>query len=204
MSDAPGYWPRRHRAASASSTGSVNAELENEVWPGTGATGSQCARWIREQLGRIDGPTFFDRLVVGDDLTVPRDSPNLRGYVELALKSGFPHAALNLTGRPREAWLESYISDLLTHDIEQLEGSGQGRRRDPQRLRRHLEAYALNSAGLADNKTIYDAAGVTSRPHSHTKAFWRIYSSPSAFPRGPRIASSGWCNSPSATCSTQL
>ena len=34
---------------------------------------------------------------------------------------------------------------------------------DPARLRRYLEAYALNSAGLAEDKTLYDAAGIDRR-----------------------------------------
>lgn len=54
---------------------------------------------------------------------------------------------------------ESYIEDLLSHDVEQLE-EALGRRRDPQRLRRYLQAYALNSAGVAEHKTIYDAAQI--------------------------------------------
>lgn len=143
-------------------TGSVNAELENEVWPGTGRLTRvrMYPMTIREQLGRLNRPTFFDSVVTGDELRVPADSPDLRGYVDLALQSGLPHPALNLSGRPREAWLESYVADLLTHDVEQVDVRSRGRRRDTQRLRRYFEAYALNSAGLAEDKTIYDAAGV--------------------------------------------
>ena len=51
---------------------------------------------------------------------------------------------------------QSYVEDLLTHDVEAVEEG----RRDPQRLRRYFEAYALASAGTADRKTIYDAAEV--------------------------------------------
>jgi uncharacterized protein len=53
---------------------------------------------------------------------------------------------LALTGALRPAWFESYLDGLLTHDVEQLE-KPKTRRRDPQRLRRYFEAYALNSAG---------------------------------------------------------
>lgn len=143
-------------------TGSVNAELENETWPGTGRLTRMTMHpmTIREQRGDADATTFFDKLVARDALAVAPDTPDLRGYIELALQSGFPHPALRLTGRPREAWLDSYLADLLTHDVEQVEGYGPGRRRDPQRLRRYFEAYALSSAGLAEDKTIYDAAGI--------------------------------------------
>jgi predicted AAA+ superfamily ATPase len=141
-------------------TGSVRAELEHEVWPGTGriVRMTMYPMTVGEQLGR-GGRSLLDKLADGKELTVPEDPPDLRGYVELALRSGFPDAALRLTGRAREIWLESYIDDLLSHDVEQLE-EPLGRRRDPQRLRRYLQAYALNSAGVAEHKTIYDAARV--------------------------------------------
>ncbi|MDQ2940532.1 MAG: DUF4143 domain-containing protein [Actinomycetota bacterium] len=112
---------------------------------------------IREQIGRLDEPSFFDKLAAGQDLTVPSDSPDVRGYIALALQSGFPFAALQLSGQARQDWLESYIDDLLTHDIEQLEE----RKRDRERLRRYFEAYALNSAGVTDHKSIYEKAGVS-------------------------------------------
>ena len=141
-------------------TGSVRAESEHEVWPGTGRIVrlTMYPMTVAEQLGR-EGPSLFDKLAGGEELTVPKDCPDLRGYVELALRSGFPDASLRLSGRARELWLESYIEDLLSHDVEQLE-EHLGRRRDTQRLRRYLQAYALNSAGVAEHKTIYDAAQV--------------------------------------------
>lgn len=141
-------------------TGSVRAELEHEVWPGTGRLVrlTMYPMTVAEQLGH-GGPHLLDKLANGQELTIPEDPPDLRGYIELALRSGFPDAALRLTGRAREMWLESYIEDLLSHDVEQLEETP-GRRRDTQRLRRYLQAYALNSAGVAEHKTIYDAAQV--------------------------------------------
>ncbi len=111
---------------------------------------------VREALGRTGEPSFLDRLADGGELAVGADPPDLRGYVELALRSGFPEAALRLDGQPRQAWLESYLEDLLTHDVEAADEG----RRDPRRLRRYFEAYALGSAGVTDSKTIYDAAEV--------------------------------------------
>jgi predicted AAA+ superfamily ATPase len=166
--EAPGILGAARRAVDADPrpnrlflTGSVRAELEHEVWPGTGRLVrlAMYPMTIREQRGRSDGPAFFDRIAAGDAVTVPTDTPDLRGYVDLALAGGFPHVALRLTGRARDTALESYIDDLLTHDIEQLETS-QTRKRDPQRLRRYFEAYALNSAGVTEARTIYDAAGI--------------------------------------------
>jgi predicted AAA+ superfamily ATPase len=141
--------------------GSVRAELEHEVWPATGRLVRVAIypMTVGEQLGRPSRP-FLDRILDGEELGVPAECPDLRGYVEIALQSGFPDATMHLTGGARRAWLESYIEDLLTHDVARLEESPT-RRRDTQRLRRFLEAYALNSAGVADQKTIYEAAQVS-------------------------------------------
>lgn len=164
----PGVLAAVRRAVDADShpnrfyvTGSVHAELENAVWPGTGRLVRITVHPMnmREQLGRIDGPTVFDRLADGAELADPADPPDLLGYIEIALNSGYPTAALDFTGPARTAWLNSYIGDLLTRDIEQVD-EPTGRRRDPERMRAYLEAYALNSAGIADHATIYGAAKV--------------------------------------------
>jgi uncharacterized protein len=114
---------------------------------------------VREQRGRLE-PRFLSRLLEGSDLLPASDTPDLRGYVDLALQSGFPFPALQVTNEyTRRAWLESYVSDLLTHDVAQLEDP-LGRRRDATRLRRYFEAYALNSAGVAPHTAVYAAAQV--------------------------------------------
>jgi hypothetical protein len=143
-------------------TGSVHAELENEVWPATGRRVRipMFPMSVREQRGGLGGATFFDTIAAGEELRVPADTPDVRGYVELGLPGGFPMPTLVLTsGRTRTAWHESYIEQLLTHDVEQVE-KPRTKRRDPLRLRRYFEAYALNSAGVCDHKTIYDAAQI--------------------------------------------
>jgi hypothetical protein len=169
--DVPGVFGAARRAVDADPhpnrfylTGSVQAVHENEVWPGTGrfVRLAMYPMTVRERFGDAPAKTILDRLADGDDLTVPSDTPDLRGYVELSMQSGFPTAALQLSGRPRRMWLQSYLDDLLTHDIEELEDSAT-QRRDPERLRRYFEAYALNSAGMAEHKTIYDAAQVAKK-----------------------------------------
>lgn len=138
-------------------TGSVRADLEADTWPGTGrlVRVPLYGMTIGEQLGRLGTAPLLDRLVRGDDLEVPPDPPDLRGYVELTLRSGFPEAALALSDAARQRWLDSYIDQLLTRDAMQLESG-----RDPARLRRYFEAYALNSAGIVEDKTLYGAAGI--------------------------------------------
>lgn len=139
-------------------TGSVRAELEHEVWPATGRVVRlpMYPMTVREQLGEFAATTFFDKIAAGSELSTPTTTPDLRGYVSLALTSGFPEAALRLSGTAGQIWLESYITELLTHDIEQVEETTT-RRRDAQRLRRYFEAYALNSGSVCDHKTIYAA-----------------------------------------------
>jgi predicted AAA+ superfamily ATPase len=143
-------------------TGSVRATLQNATWPATGRVVSLAMypMSVREQVGRIGGPTFFDALADGEEPRVPRDAPDLAGYLDLALQGGFPEPALELSDEPRQAWLESYVQGLITHDVALIEESPT-RRRDSARLRRYLEAYALNSAGVSDHRTIYAAAEVT-------------------------------------------
>jgi len=169
--DVPGVFGAARRAVDADPrpnrfylTGSVTAVVENQMWPGTGrlVRVPMYPMTVRERRGAAIGKTFLDRLADGDDLPPSADTPDLRGYVELSLESGFPTAALSLSGRPREMWLESYLDDLLTHDVEGLE-EHPTRGRDTVLLRRYFESYALNSAGLAEHKTIYDAAGITKR-----------------------------------------
>ncbi len=85
----------------------------------------------------------------------PRDAPDLRGYLELAVAGGFPECALAASSSAQERWAESYVEQLLTRDVAQLDGA-----RDPARLRRYFEALALNSAGVVTEKTLADAAGI--------------------------------------------
>lgn len=101
---------------------------------------------------------MMDRVVAGEALEAPVDPPDLRGYVDLALRGGFPEPALGLSGQARERWYESYVDQLLTRDALSIDGG-----RDPARLGRYFAAYAINSAGLVDDKTIYDAAGINKK-----------------------------------------
>ncbi|MBI2892065.1 MAG: ATP-binding protein [Deltaproteobacteria bacterium] len=138
-------------------TGSVRADLDAETWPGTGrlVRVAMYPMTVAEQLGRLDMPPLFDRLAAGEVLGVPAAPPDLRGYVELALESGFPQVALGMSASARQHWIDSYVDQLLTRDAQQIDGG-----RDPLRLRRYFEAYALNSAGVVDDKTLYQAAGI--------------------------------------------
>lgn len=139
-------------------TGSVRGDLEGELWPGTGRLTRipLYGMTLKEQLGSAhSSPPLIDRVIAGDELRPAVDSPDLRGYVELLQRSGFPEPALRLTDAPRARWLESYVDQLLTRDAEQVDGG-----RDPARVRRYFEAFAASTAGVVDAKSLYDAAGI--------------------------------------------
>ncbi len=140
-------------------TGSVRGDLDAPTWPGTGRVVPMTLYGLseREIQRRIDGPTFLERLAADEieAFPLPPEVPDMVGYIELALRGGFPEPVLRRTGESARAWLDGYLRHLLTRDAEGLDGP-----RDPVRLRRYFEALALNSAGLVDHKTLYDAAGV--------------------------------------------
>ena len=114
----------------------------------------------RELVGDAHRGSLFDRLADGEVPTVPPDPPDLGGYIEAAARSGFPRAAFTASDRTRRMWLRSYLDDLLTHDAEELEGSPT-KSRDPGRLRAYFEAYALNSSGAPEHRTVFEAAGIS-------------------------------------------
>lgn len=143
-------------------TGSVRGDLDGETWPGTG-------RLVRLQLqpmtvGELLGSPlkapWMDRVVQGA-LGTPRHAPALREYTELAVRGGFPEAAWARSPDARARWLEGYVDQLLTRDVAQIDAG-----RDPVRLRRYMEALALNSAGLATEKTLCEAAGINAKTAS--------------------------------------
>lgn len=139
-------------------TGSVRADLEAETWPGTGRLVRLSMHTLnqRELVDQMSAPNPIDVIAAGDALSlgVAGPAPNLPDYVELALRGGFPEAAIELEGRSRQRWLASYLEQLITRDAVDLSG------RDPARLARYFEVLALNSAGIVSNATIYEAANV--------------------------------------------
>jgi predicted AAA+ superfamily ATPase len=151
-------------------TGSVRAKFTGTTWPGTGRVVDVHMHGLteREILGKLTGEPFLSRLARAniDTFAMPADPPDLLGYVELALRGGFPDAALDLSADTRRAWLGGYLNQLLTRDPESLHED-----RDPLRLRLYFEALALNTAGLAQSKTLYDAAQID---HKTALAYERL------------------------------
>jgi uncharacterized protein len=141
-------------------TGSVHGRLNAPTWPGTGRL-VHLNMWgltAREILASPAKPPFL-QILARADLTAfhtPVDAPDLLGYVELALAGGYPEPVLRLQGGARERWLESYLGELFTRDAVSLD-----RPRDPLLLRRYFETLAVNTAGIAAEKTVYDAAAIS-------------------------------------------
>jgi len=144
-------------------TGSVRADLDAETWPGTGRLMRIVMDGLvaRELTGTAQAPGLFRRLLhegVEAALLAPKDVPDLRGYIEMALAGSFPAPRLHLAESARRRWLRAYLDQVFTRDASQIDGG-----RDPARLRRYFEALAVSTSGLAEAKKIYDAAGINAR-----------------------------------------
>jgi len=146
-------------------TGSVRAELTNETWAGTGRIVRMNMYPIseRERIGSetLDRMSFLERLAKSgiDDITAPREAINIDGYINMALRSGFPELFYrDRSERSRGIWLASYIDDLVTRDAASL-----AQAKDPAKLRRYVNAVALNNAGLPSDATVYRIADVNAK-----------------------------------------
>jgi hypothetical protein len=141
-------------------TGSVRGELDTPGWPGTGRLLriSMYGLTVAETLKAVPPVPLLDRLAMegpGALTSSASDAPDLRGYAELAARGGFPEPVLRLPESERGPWAESYIDQLLSRDVSELAA-----RPDAVRLRRYLEAYAINTAGVVDQRTLNQAAGI--------------------------------------------
>ena len=143
-------------------TGSVSGEVEAVSWPGTGRLirVPMYGMTVRETVGAVrDRPSLA--AVLRGEVRLPAERPDLMGYLDRALTGGFPEAVRLDSAVDRRRWLDSYIDQMVSRDVERVGG-----RRDPNRLRRYLQAWALNSAGAADDVTIYRAVGLDRRTHT--------------------------------------
>lgn len=139
-------------------TGSARTDGTDRLWPGTGrlVMVRMLPLTVAEQRQQPGRP-FIDRVAAGEALAgAPGPTPDLRDYLQLALRGGFPEPALELGERTARAWLESYADQVALRDAR-LHGDGP----DAARLQRYLEACAVGSAGAAHHKTLYDAAGIS-------------------------------------------
>ncbi len=140
-------------------TGSSRADLQAEGWPATGRV-VRAPMWpmtMRETTGNTQRRSIIDVLFDGDFAAVPNatDALDVRDYVELALRGGFPEVVDQRSERSRRVWLASYIDQVVLRDAPFATQD-----RDPQRLRAYLRAFAAHSASAVAHKTLYDSAGI--------------------------------------------
>jgi uncharacterized protein len=144
-------------------TGSAADDAGTDQWPGTGRF-IRVPIWglsRREVEGSVEGETFVDRIIDAPDpekqtFALPSDRPDISGYLDRALQSGFPEALARTSERTRTAWLDSYIDHLVGRDLALI-----AEVRDPLALRRYLRALAASTAGEPATETLLGAADVS-------------------------------------------
>lgn len=108
----------------------------------------------------------------GGGETRPTDSvPNLRDYVQMALRGGFPQSALGMPERARRRWLDTYAAEIVGRDAA-LADNGI----DRGRLGRYFAAYAHQCARITDDSLLYATAGIDRRTaQAYLDLLERIY-----------------------------
>jgi len=156
-------------------TGSVRAELENRVWPGTGRL-LQVPMYgmsVREILGRAAQAPFIDRVLAGgpDAITAPDDALSVRDYLDLMLAGSFPEPSLRIPVTARRRWFAGYVEQMITRDVPAV-----APRRDPELLRRYLSVLAVNTAGIVAESTLWSAAGINAKTaQAYQTLFQRMF-----------------------------
>ncbi|MGL4176815.1 MAG: ATP-binding protein [Dermatophilaceae bacterium] len=140
-------------------TGSAQTDLTGAGWPLTGRA-VRLPMWglcQRELVGDPHAPSLLDRLAEEgtDALASAPPSVDLVGYIDAALHGCLPEVALQPDERLRRRWLASYVDQVVARDGALVDGS-----RDPVRLRRYLQVWAANTAGVPDHITLFEAAGI--------------------------------------------
>jgi predicted AAA+ superfamily ATPase len=106
------------------------------------------------EQGHSTGTVSVGALLAGEDPSAGRCELDLRAYTERIVVGGWP----GLLGRsPTEAgvFMGGYIDGIVEHDIEVASGT----RRDPEKVRRFLRAYAQLSAHPVSLSKLVERAG---------------------------------------------
>lgn len=149
-------------------TGSNNISIADKTWPGTG-------RIIREKMyglsrreienpNSLRKPGLLEKIISSSfaDITVPKKSPTINDYVEMALQGGFPYLNFHKgSNEKRGIWLESYINELVTKDVRTI-----SERRNSEKIRKYLTANAIQSGTITSDNTLYDLVKINSKTAS--------------------------------------
>ncbi|WP_163543116.1 ATP-binding protein [Occultella kanbiaonis] len=184
-------------------TGSVRARREPGQWPGTGrVVPVEMYGLTVAEIEQAAPPPRLEGALLGSPPAARMllEAPDLVGYLELALRGGFPDA-VGLSARARSAWYEGYVDQLVHRDVAALESI-----RSPERLLRLLRAVALNTAGGPSETALAEAAGLDVRtarnyldllqdlriidrvPAWHTSRFSRLVKTPKYYVMDPGLA----------------
>jgi uncharacterized protein len=143
-------------------TGSVRAELENQVWPGTGRLPQvpMYGMSVHQALGCAGMPPFIDRVIGSGPggVVAPDDPLTVRDYLDLMLAGSFPEPSLRIPATARRRWFAGYVEQMITRDVPAV-----APRRDPELLRRYLSVLAVNTAGIPAETTLWSAAGINAK-----------------------------------------
>jgi hypothetical protein len=156
-------------------TGSVRAELENQVWPGTGRL-LQVPMYgmsVREALGHAGRIPFIDRVIDSgpDAIAAPDDALTVRDYLDLMLAGSFPEPSLRIPTAARRRWFAGYVEQMITRDVPAV-----APRRDPELLRRYLSVLAVNTAGIPTESTLWSSAGINAKTgQAYQSLFQRMF-----------------------------
>jgi predicted AAA+ superfamily ATPase len=153
-------------------TGSIRAELENRIWPGTGRL-LQVPMYgmsVREVLGRASLAPFIDRVIdTGPDaIAAPEKALTIRDYLDLMLAGSFPEPSLRMPATARRRWFAGYVEQMITRDVPAV-----APRRDPELLRRYLSVLAVNTAGIVAESTLWSAAGINAKTAQEYQALFQ-------------------------------
>ena len=183
-------------------TGSVRAELEDRVWPGTGRL-LQVPMYgmsVREVLGRVGMVPFIDKVIdTGPGgIAAPDDPLTVRDYLDLMLAGSFPEPSLRIPVTARRRWFAGYVEQMIPRDVPAV-----APRRDPELLRRYLSVLAVNTAGIAAESTLWSAAGINAKTaQAYQTLFQRMFVLDLS-PPGTPTGSNGWSRRLNATWSTR-
>ncbi len=147
-------------------TGNIRATTELSTWAGTGRVVRVSMQPLteREIAGEVTGDDFVTRLSDRWLDAVPTQllPLDIDAYLHLALRGSFPELAFTeRTARQRRLWLDSYLEDLVTRDVESI-----GTARDPVRLRRYVTTLALNLAGQPTDASLFRDADINAKTAS--------------------------------------
>ena len=139
-------------------TGSASEKSITHLWPGTGRiTHVPMYPMVERELRGADlKSSFIDKIIKGETATRSKEIFDLRDYIDCAISSGFPEPRLHLTSSAQAQWLSSYLQQIATKDVTDT-----GSRRDMGKFRQFLQAYAINTAGIYEDKLLMDSAGIS-------------------------------------------